>query len=299
MQPDYNPPEGGKVAFYHGLIFGLGLFVLGAINNSINTFLLASPSVAGFGLLTTGLDWLLVLGILFLVGVLAARKTGKVSTGTIAGIWTAIFDGIPYAIFAVIVIYSYSLPKTLNQLPSSSSSSQLGPDATRSILAATSIFSLIFVLLLTIGIGAGVGALGGLLGRHLFNKAHPGYAYGQPFVGQPFVGQPYPGQPFVGQPYPGQPFVGQPYPGQPHPGQPYPQPGQPPYPGQPIYPGQPQQPSYPGQPPYGWQPYPQPGQPSSYAGQPAPGRPNETPEPQRTEREQPPVDDRLNYPDGR
>ncbi|GER89557.1 hypothetical protein KDW_37190 [Dictyobacter vulcani] len=270
MQQGYTPPDGGKISFRYGLIFGLGLFVLGAIVLCINTFLLNTPGIASFGLLVTGLDWLIVLGIFFLVGVLVARKAGKVGSATIGGVWAAIFDGVPYAILAIIIFYSYTLNQNLEHLTTSSSSRTIGPEAMRSILAASGLFGIVFGLLFTIGIGAGMAALGGLLGRSLFNKAHP----------NPMAGMPYPGQPFVGQPYP-QP--GQP----PYPGQQYPQPGQPPYPGQP-YP-------QPGQPPYPGQPYPQPGQPygsqPSYPGYPAPGQPNETPGAPQPERERPPVSD--------
>lgn len=261
MQPYQRPPEGGKVPFLYGLIFGVGMFVVGVIFYCINTFLLSSTPPLTY--LVTGLAWLLDLGFYFLVGTLVARKTGKVGTATIAGVWTAVFDGVLYAIFTTIMLFTVTLNRI--SLPQSSSSS-VSPETTRSLTAVGGILVVVMLLLLTIGIGAGMAALGGLLGRSLARSSGNPYLagpfpYGQPlYPGQPpFPGQPYPGQPLYGQPYPGPSYPGQPPYGQPQPGQPYP--GQPPHgyfhPGQPSHPsqtpyGQPQQPGqpYPGQPPY-------------------------------------------------
>ncbi|GHO82086.1 hypothetical protein [Dictyobacter formicarum] len=267
MQPYQRPPEGGKVSFLYGLIFGVGMFVVGVIFYCINTFALSSTPF--LTLFVTGLAWLLDLGFFFLVGTLAARKTGKVSTATVAGVWTAVFDGVLYAIFSVIMLYAVTLNRVSGAYQQSSSGQQISPETARSLMVAGGIFGVVMLLLLTIGIGAGMGALGGLLGRSLARKSGNPYLAGPlPYGQPPYPGQPYPGQPFYGQPYPGQPPYGQ-YPGQPqhgyfHPGQPYPgqpQPGQPPY-------GQ----SHPGQPPYG---------------QPVPERPAEPQEEQpRSEAEQ-------------
>ncbi|GLV54524.1 hypothetical protein KDH_13710 [Dictyobacter sp. S3.2.2.5] len=222
MQPYQRPPEGGRLSFLYGLIFGLGMFLVGVIFYCINTFLLSSSLV--LPLFTGGLAGLIDLGLYFLVGTLVARKTGRVGTATIAGIWTAVFDGVPYAIFATIMFFTVTLNRLSASQPASSSFS---PDATRSIQTAGGILGVVISLLLTIGVGAGMGALGGLLGRSLARKSGNPYLagpppYGQPpYPGQPFYGQPpYPGQPFYGQPHPDQPPYGQPYPGQPYPAQP-------------------------------------------------------------------------------
>ncbi|GCE23465.1 hypothetical protein [Dictyobacter kobayashii] len=263
MQPYKQPPEGGKVSFLYGLIFGVGMFVLGAIFICIKTFLFPQSLLISYSL--TGLALLIDVGLFFLVGTLAARKTGKVSTATLAGVWTGVIDGVLYAIFSVILLSTVTLDQSVSayqQATSSSGGTHLSPQAAHSFLLVSGIFGVVMGLIFTIAFGAGIGALGGLLGRSLARKSGNPYLagpmpYGQPPYGQPYPGQPYPGQPPYGQPYPGQPPYGQPYPGQPYPGQPpygQPYPAQPPY-GQPYsgqphagqpYPAQP----YPGQPPY-------------------------------------------------
>ena len=227
MQPDQHPPESGKTAFRYGLIFGIGLFVIGMILVTIGTITFHGSPI---GVYFTVFYWLIGLVVFFLVGIFAAKKTGKVSTGTLAGLWAGISEGALYAIFSIILFFAYSLNAEANAL-TTSSSGQFTAETTRQLAIVGGIIGAVFSLLIAIGLGAGLGALGGLVGRAT-SKFKP---LAQPYPGQPYPGQPYPGQPYPGQPYPGQPYSGQPYPGQPYPGQPYP--GQP-YPGQP-YPGQP------------------------------------------------------------
>ena len=247
MQSDQSPPKSGKIAFRYGLIFGIGLFVIAAILFSLGTFLFFNSD---FSIVFSLIYWLIGLVAFFLGGMFAAQKTGKVSTGTIAGLWAGIFDGALYAILAIIVFFTYSLSRLpADTLGTSSSAAGISTETAQQLVVATAVVGQILALLIAIGLGAGIGALGGLVGRatsKVPKQLYPGQPYpGQPYPGQPYPGQPYPGQPYPGQPYPGQPNSGQPYPGQPYPGQPYP--GQPnsgqPYPGQPYpSPAQPSQP---------------------------------------------------------
>jgi hypothetical protein len=223
MQPDQHPPESGKIAIRYGLIFGVGLFIIAAILALIATFAFYGSSFAS---LFSIVYWLIGLVAFFLVGIFAAKKTGKVGTGTLAGLWAGIFDGVLYAIFAIILFFTYTLGKEANTLTNSSTGAHLAAGSAQELAIALIVIVQVFSLLSAIGLGAGLGALGGLVGRATSKAKYAGPGQ-QPYAGQPYPGQPYAGQPYPGQPYPGQPYPGQPqYPGQDF-GQPYPNQDQP------------------------------------------------------------------------
>ena len=243
MQAFPNSPQTKGVALKYGLIGGI---VLGIIEGGIylaNIYLGVqasangtTSSVLGISLLLTGLNFVLGLAAYFVIGILAAQKTGKVRTGTFAGMWEGGTYGVIVFGVSMIAFFTISLPRLLNNMPSLYASN---PEAFRIGAIGGGVGFGIFGIALAIGLGAGLGALGGLIGKSTSKVArqpeYPPYP-AQPFPNAPFPGQPYP-TPYPGQPYPpNQPFPGQPYPAsQPYPGQPYP-PNQP-YPGQPQGPG--------------------------------------------------------------
>ena len=163
MQSDQSPPESGKIAFRYGLIFGIGLFVIAAILFSLGTFLFFNSD---FSIVFSLIYWLIGLVAFFLGGMFAAQKTGKVSTGTIAGLWAGIFDGALYAILAIIVFFTYSLSRLpADTLGTSSSAAGISTETAQQLVVATAVVGQILALLIAIGLGAGIGALGGLVGR--------------------------------------------------------------------------------------------------------------------------------------
>ncbi len=246
MQQQNPPPvvSSRKVAFRYGLIFGLIQAAIAIVVSLLSKFVLSSNT--GAMLVLNVIVFLTGLAAYFIAGMLASRQTGKVSTGTISGLWTGVFSGILGCIVNIVLFLSITYPTLIDHYnkvgyPSNVSQSAFQVGA---IAGGVGIYILGFIF--AIGVGAGIGALGGLLGRSQARKNAPP----QPYPAQPYPGQPYPPQPYPAQPYPGQPYPPQPYPNQPSQGQSYP--GQP-YPNQPSQ-GQ----SYPGQPyPY-TQPHPGP-----------------------------------------
>src|SRR5690349_20584368 len=104
MQAIQQPPPSGKTAFRYGLIFGLILAAVEAVIQFINA-LSASTSMGattssgagaqlGVALILGGIGFVLGLAAYFVAGIMAANKTGKVSTGTLAGLWTGAFYGV-------------------------------------------------------------------------------------------------------------------------------------------------------------------------------------------------------------
>ncbi len=129
-----------------GLVFGI---ILG--------FILLAISVIGFGSLI--IIWILCFLAAFLAGYRASQGTGRIVTGTIAGLWTGLIGTfIPYFILSSINLINI--------------------DAYRKSLHITTNSTLIeflliyFVLLLFLGVLIGVcgGAIGGVIGR---NRAQP------------------------------------------------------------------------------------------------------------------------------
>ena len=197
----YRPPNAGKAAFLNGLYFGLGAVVL-------NFVVLFVPDLIGLhipGLVLIGLSWLIGLMAFFLAGMFAAKKTGRVGTGTLAGLWAGIFNGVlTNALYGLLFLVFLSLDngslyqELISTLTSSSASATLlSPTQVATILRSVMIMALTFFVLFDIGLGAGLGPLGGLLGRSMAKIPHEP---SQPMPYPSYGHSPYPGQP----PYPPQ-----------------------------------------------------------------------------------------------
>jgi hypothetical protein len=242
MQQQNPPPvvSTGKIAFRYGLIFGIIQTVIALITALVTSLTDPLKLNAGLSLGLGSLIFLTSLVAYFIAGTFASRQTGKVSTGTISGLWTGVFYGVLGCIITVVLFLTIQYPKLVNQYntvgyPANATASefQLG-------LVIAGVGLPILGLFLAIGIGAGIGALGGLLGRSQARKNAPP----QPYPAQPYPAHPYQGQPYPPQSYPAQPNQGPSYPGQPYP---YTQP----HPGQQAKPSeQPEQPA-----PTDWNPY--------------------------------------------
>jgi len=154
-------------------------------------------------------NFLVGLAAYFVAGILAAKQTAKVSTGTFAGMWAGGLNGVIGMVVNGTLFFMVNLPRVLN-LTSTNPTYAANPDGFRAGVIGGGVGFLIFGLFFAIGLGAGLGALGGLIGKNTSKLvATPPYP-AQPYPGQ---GNLYPSAPY--QSYPGQ----QPYPGQPYPGQ--------------------------------------------------------------------------------
>ena len=190
-----------KVAFRYGLIFGLIQAAIALIVALLNIFVLSSNT--GVVLVLNGLVFLTGLAAYFIAGMMASRQTGKVSTGTISGLWAGVFYGVLGFIITTILFLSITYPKLIDHYNSVGYPSNVSQSAFKAGIVAGGVGLYFLGLIFAIGVGAGIGALGGLLGRSQARKNAPL----QPYQEQPYPGQPYPPpQPYQGQSYPGQPY---------------------------------------------------------------------------------------------
>lgn len=249
MQPiqEFSVPSSGKTAFQYGLIFGIILAVIEAAiqitstlitvaNMNSSTYPGAMGAQTGVSLVLGIGGFLLSLAAYFVAGIMASNKTGKVSTGTLAGLWAGLFYGVVGFVIGMIVLFAIVLPKMTDLGSATGDMSSSSYEVVRTAAIVGGVIGAVFGIAIALGIGAGMGALGGLVGRSSSKVAPRGdavYPHYPPYQAQP---QPYPvqGQPLPEQSYPAQPYPGQPtpytsYPQQPYADQPYP-PAQPPYP---------------------------------------------------------------------
>ena len=125
MQPVYTPPNARNIAFQQGLIFGLILGLVSAVILLLNTFVISPSGNGVLALLLSFLVFLLGLAAYFVAGILASKKTGKVSTGTFAGLWTGAIYGIIGFIVSMVLFFTVNLAKILD----AARPSTLNPDA--------------------------------------------------------------------------------------------------------------------------------------------------------------------------
>lgn len=227
----------------NGLLFGILLGALGLGNTVIQwltgAYQFQTRTVNGYTSVT-GRDFgpasllgcvlfFAMLGLTFLAGILAARKTGKVGTGAVAGLIAGGLGALIGGIGTTLVLAFVVAPGL--QVPSDGLTTD---NQMRTILIGGAVFALLLSLVFDGGVGAGMGALGGLIGASRYRKSLPpvpAYAYAGYAGYPPYAG--YPAHPAY-PPYPPYPAPGAEPNAAPQPGQ-YPPPGWPPaYP--PAYP---------------------------------------------------------------
>jgi len=148
-----SSPTSWKVALLCGALIGVSLGVL-----VIAQILFLPTSIYLFGLLG------LPMPAFLLAGLLAAKRTGRVSTGTLAGLWSGVFSNIiVWALFiAVVAVYHDAVVSA-----ALSSGIGLDPQNTELYILEVLVFCAISSLLLMMGVGSGLGALGGLIGKRM------------------------------------------------------------------------------------------------------------------------------------
>jgi len=188
MQERSAPRRGGSAFIWPwglgvGAILGLTQFIISLLSS---------------GLLKTILDLLVWLIGFFLIGLFAARQTGRIRTGTLTGLVTGLSSGLIGAIFGIMQLMSNGpqITPALNQAVQkaqqqghSISSSQLQTIATVSVVVG-----LIVAVIIELCLGAGIGALGGLMGRRQVKPISPTSVSDSLRTPPPFA-QPQPPQP--------------------------------------------------------------------------------------------------------
>lgn len=159
MQGQVTPRQGNAAFIWKwGVIFGI---ILGAIQIIL--------SLLSLGIIGTVIEVLVWLIGFFLIGIFAARRTGRVGTGALMGLVTGLIGGLIAVIFAIIQITANGpeITRTIDQAVSSAQ--RQGRHISLSEVRAIAIVGIVIGLIVTVGfelgLGAGIGALGGLVGR--------------------------------------------------------------------------------------------------------------------------------------
>lgn len=160
MQAQVAPrPNAAPIIWKWGAIGGVILGVVGI-----------PVSLLSLGLVGTLINLVVWLVGFFVIGMLAARQTGRVGTGSLAGLVTGLISGVISALFGVIEILANSsqITNAINQAQQNAqqqgqtiSSSEL-----HTIVVVGVIIGLVISVAFELGLGAGIGALGGLVGRN-------------------------------------------------------------------------------------------------------------------------------------
>jgi len=180
----------------NGLLFGALLGALGAVNiliqgltgalhaeaRTVNGFTSVNVLDTGTAALLGCVVFLALLALTFTAGMLAARGTGQVGSGALAGLLAGVVGALVGSAANLAVIVAAVAP-TL-QAPAGSAMTQ---QEVQALLIGTTIGGAIFGLLLYAGIGAGLGALGGLVGANTWRRAHsaPTASYYPGYPGYP------------------------------------------------------------------------------------------------------------------
>ncbi len=155
MQEQSSARRGGAAFIWKwGAFCGV---VLGVIQIIMSQFLLGS--------LKTILDLLVWLIAFFVIGLFAARQTGRVSTGALVGLVTGLIGSLIVVLFVIVenATNGQVITQALNQVAQSGRS--LSPGALHTIAVVGIVLALIVTVTLELGLGAGIGAVGGLAGR--------------------------------------------------------------------------------------------------------------------------------------
>jgi hypothetical protein len=182
-----TPPRAGRVIFREGLIFGVLLGIAHIGLSLLNGLFVQSIALSGI------LVILLWLGAFFWAGARGSKQTGRVGTGSLAGLVTAVFAGAIAFIF-MLIIEAPSVPLIRQQVIDAYKAQGIAIQVTDSMVWGILVVVGIVLWLLGIGVGAGMGALGGLLGRSQSTFLPPPMypVYPPPPYGPPPMQPPYP-----------------------------------------------------------------------------------------------------------
>ena len=176
-----KPPLQGKFAFRQGAIYGVGLGVIGII---ISLIARAVPAIAF-------VSWIIDVVVFILVGMFSAQKTGRVATGTIAGLWAGLISGIISLIWGIISLFTISASQYNQAAQRVASQGHMSQQAMMTTLIVAGIIGLIVGLGIDLGIGAGFGAIGGVIGKNRAKTPPPAEYQEAPYPGAAnYAGEP-------------------------------------------------------------------------------------------------------------
>lgn len=147
-QPSTPPsitPHSGRTALIYGVFAGL---LLGIVESGTIFYLYHSAFQGSYGPLSIPFSLLFWIISLLIVGALAGKRTGKIATGTLSGLWAGMVGGVITAVtfFTMLMSSYYGYYNSMGMM-------------------AMNLTYMIFLVLAALGIGTGLGALGGLIGQ--------------------------------------------------------------------------------------------------------------------------------------
>jgi hypothetical protein len=155
-----STPGSGKTALLFGALFGVGS---GIVQILCISFL---PSVGYL------LSLLLCAVALLLAGLFASKRTGKVSTGTLAGLWCGLICSvIVVGVLGLLIFVMTQNPTFMNEVMSRMQDSNLPSSITPQQIVLYMGIGMVMLgcvwAAVGVGTGAGIGAIGGLIGKSI------------------------------------------------------------------------------------------------------------------------------------
>ena len=155
-----STPGSGKTALLFGALFGV-------CSGLVQILCLSFLPVAGYPL-----SLLLCAVALLLAGLFASKRTGKVSTGTLAGLWcglicSVIVVGILGLMLLVMTHDPTFMDELMSRMASSNLPSSITPQQATLYMGIGMVILGVFWAAVGVGTGAGIGAIGGLIGKSM------------------------------------------------------------------------------------------------------------------------------------
>lgn len=158
----------GSPAFRYGIGFGI---LLGLVQIALSLF--TNYGNGGNSASIISIAGIVVAVIIYLLaGLLAARRTGRVGTGSFAGLWTGVIGSLIGFLGALAI--SYVNIDRLRQNAQAAAQAAAGqvnqgvPPVTDQALLLAALVAGVLGILLSLVLGLILGAIGGLIGRALF-----------------------------------------------------------------------------------------------------------------------------------
>lgn len=166
----------GNPALQNGLLFGIILGVIEAI---------FSLTLGNIGFL---ICLVIYLGMVGFAGYRASARTGKVSTGLVAGLLTGLFSSI----IGSLALFIYTLPnidalRQELQRQANNLNQGISITYTNNVVIWLLVFLLIILIIASSLLALGIGAIGGAIGKGnapAQPTPYPPYPYGGPYGGQ-------------------------------------------------------------------------------------------------------------------
>jgi len=158
-------------AFRYGIRFGILLGLVQIVVSLLTTYNTVGPWAS-----TLGLVGVVVAALIYLLaGLLAARRTGRVGTGSFAGLWTGVIGSLIGFLGALIITY-VNIDRLRQQAEAAAHAAagqvhQTVPAVTNQGLLLAALLAGVLGILFSLVLGLILGALGGLIGRELFRPA--------------------------------------------------------------------------------------------------------------------------------